>query len=146
MVFGIVFIVGIHIHSGNSAAAKTQNVSIIGYSYDSYKRAYDNICKVNKEDEHDKTEKVEKTVDFFLSGGAPYEFRTTLIKEYHDFSNIISIANWIKGAKKYFLQKFKDSGTCIKSHLSAVDDKIALSFRDILKDYISFVGLRGYDI
>lgn len=92
------------------------------------------------------TKKVEKTVEFFLGGGAPYEFRTTLIKEFHTKSNILGIANWIKGADKYFLQKFKNSGTCIKSHLSAVEDKVALSFRDILLDYIPSTRLRGYDI
>ncbi len=121
------------------------NAGLVDYFAMDIKNDVDNYSKIVGIDNY-KTKKVEKTVDFFLSGGAPYEFRTTLIKEYHDFSNIISIANWIKGAKKYFLQKFKDSGTCIKSHLSAVEDKVALSFRDILKDYISFVGLRGYDI
>ena len=90
--------------------------------------------------------KIEESVEFFLSGKTAYEFRTTLVKEYHDKNNIINISNWIKGADKYFLQKFKDSGNCIKSHLSAVEDKIALEFLDILKKNIPSTRLRGYDI
>ena len=92
------------------------------------------------------TEKIRKTVEYFLSGTCNYEFRTTLINEYHKKDNIEKIANEIKGANKYFLQKFKDTGNCIKSHLSAVDDKIALTFKDILVKTIPNTHLRGYDL
>ena len=92
------------------------------------------------------TLKVEKSVEYFLSGNADYEFRTTLIKEFHTENNIAAIGEWIKGANKYFLQKFKDSGSCIKSSLSAVDDKTVLSFKEILKKNIPNTYLRGYDI
>ena len=92
------------------------------------------------------TKNIEKSVEYFLSGRIPYEFRTTLIKEYHTAENIINIGKWIKGANKYFLQKFKDCEGCIQSHLSAVEDKIALEFTELLKEYIPSVRLRGYDI
>ena len=96
-------------------------------------------------DKYDTT-KVEKSVDYFLSGNADYEFRTTLINEYHKEENVAQIGKWIKGANKYFLQKFKDSGSCIKSHLSAVDEKSVLKFRDILLMTIPNTYLRGYDL
>ncbi len=92
------------------------------------------------------TKNVEKSVEYFLNGKIDYEFRTTLIKEYHSEQNILNIGKWIKGANKYFLQKFKDSENCIKSHLSPVEDSIVLKYRDILKGYIPNVALRGYDI
>jgi pyruvate formate lyase activating enzyme len=53
------------------------------------------------------TTKIEKSVDFLLSRNYDYEFRTTLISEYHKQVNIEKIADWICGANKYFLQKFK---------------------------------------
>ncbi len=92
------------------------------------------------------TGKVEKTVDYFLSGKASYEFRTTIIAEYHDANNMEKIGKWIKGANKYFLQKFKDSENCIKANLSPVDTQTALSFKDILVKYIPNTFLRGYDL
>ena len=92
------------------------------------------------------TKNVEQTVEYFLSGKASYEFRTTLINEYHNTENIKKIGEWIKGADKYFLQKFKNSENCIKSHLSAVENKVALNFRDILREYIPNTHLRGYDL
>ncbi len=106
------------------------------------KEHYSSIVGINNYD----TKKVEKTVEYFLSLGKNYEFRTTLIKEFHNKSSILGIANWIKGANKYFLQKFKNSESCIKSHLSAVEGKVALEFRDILREYIPNTHLRGYDI
>ena len=92
------------------------------------------------------TKNVEKSVEYFLGGNAPYEFRTTLINEHHKKENIALIGKWIKGANKYFLQKFKDSESCIQSHLSAVDEKTVLEFLDILKKDIPNTYLRGYGI
>lgn len=90
------------------------------------------------------TSKIEKTVEYFLTNPVSYEFRTTLIYEYHKLDNIIKIGNWIKGANKYFLQKFKNSESCIQSHLSPVDDKTALNYVDVLKNYVKNTQLRGY--
>ena len=92
------------------------------------------------------TAKVEKTVAYFLSGKAKYEFRTTLIKEFHSEKNMAETGKWIKGADKYFLQKFKDSGDCIQSHLSPVEKEEALKFAEILKEYVPNTRLRGYDL
>ena len=92
-----------------------------------------------------KTEKVEETVAFFLSGKADYEFRTTIIKEFHKKENMIRIGEWIKGANKYFLQKFKKGDNCLSAgDLSEVPENTAKEFAEILKDYIPNVNLRGY--
>ena len=101
---------------------------------------YAEIIGFNKFD----TKKIEETVDYFLSNKVDYEFRTTLIKEFHHEENILSIGKWLKGANKYFLQKFKNSESCIQSHLSAVEDKIAIKYVELLKEYIPSTHLRGY--
>ena len=102
-------------------------------------------AKVIGFDEYDLSN-VEKSIDYFLSGKTAYEFRTTLIKEHHTKETIANIGEWIKGANKYFLQKFKDSESCIQSHLSAVDENLVLEFLDILKKNINNTYLRGYGI
>ena len=90
------------------------------------------------------TEKIEKSADFFLSGNADYEFRTTLIGEYHKAENMKNIARWIKGAKRYFLQKYKDVETCLTHNLSGVPEETAKEFIEMIKPYIPSVKLRGY--
>ncbi len=90
------------------------------------------------------TKNVEKSVEYFLSGKANYEFRTTLIKEYHSEENVRKIGEWIKGANKYLLQKFKPGENCISNNLSGIDEETANSYLEILKKYVNQVGLRGY--
>lgn len=88
---------------------------------------------------------VEKTVEFLLSGAAKYEFRTTLIAEYHKAENIKRIAEWIKGADKYFLQKFKSGDNCIDATgLNSVPDDTAKEFLEIVCPFVSHAALRGY--
>ncbi len=88
--------------------------------------------------------KVEKTVDYFLNNNVDYEFRTTLIDEYHTEKDIEKIGEWIGGAKKYALQKFKDSDTCIIRGLHEVPVERANEFLSIIKKFIPTSKLRGY--
>ena len=90
------------------------------------------------------TKKVEETVDFLITSGVDYEFRTTLVKEFHTSEDMENIGKWIKGAKKYALQQFKDTGSCIEGGLSPVDEKTAKEFLEIVKNYIPNAKLRGY--
>ncbi len=79
-----------------------------------------------------------------MSSGKDYEFRTTLIDEYHTLEDIKEIKEMIKGAKKYRLQKFVDNERCIKDGLKEVPIETAKTFVEELKDSITNVELRGY--
>ncbi len=102
-----------------------------------------NYARIIGFDSYDTTN-VEKTVDYLLRGKVGYEFRTTLIKEYHGKKNIKAIAEWIKGAEKYFLQKFKLTDTCLTQTLNGLDEATAKEFIEILLPYIPNAKLRGY--
>ena len=88
---------------------------------------------------------VNKSVEYLMANVPDYEFRTTLIGKYHKEENILGIANWIKGAKKYFLQKFRESENCIIGGLDGVDKQTAERYISILRSYIPNTNLRGYD-
>lgn len=92
------------------------------------------------------TEKVEKSVEYLMSGKIGYEFRTTLIYEYHKLENIIKIGEWIKGADKYFMQKFKNGENCICQDLNEVDQETAKKYLETIKNYVPNSKLRGYDL
>lgn len=102
-----------------------------------------NYSKIIGVDDFD-TKNVEESVDYLISKGNGYEFRTTLIKEYHDENNMIEIGKWIKGANKYRLQQFKETDGCIYKGLSAVEENTAQVFVDVLKEYVLDTALRGY--
>lgn len=91
-----------------------------------------------------KQEKILKSISILKEGKVDYEFRTTLVKEFHTINDIKEIASLLKGAKKYFLQKYVASENCINKNLHHVDYDVVKEFESVLKENIDFVGLRGY--
>jgi len=89
------------------------------------------------------TTDVEKSVSFLLSGKVDYEFRTTIVRELHDIEDIEKISEWIRGAKRYFLQNFVDSGNLIGEGMSAHDKETLEEMRKIAAKTIPEVQLRG---
>lgn len=86
---------------------------------------------------------IEKTVEFLLQGHVPYEFRTTIVKEFHTVSDIEKISHWIKGAQNYFLQNFVDSGNLIKEGLHAVEKETLQKMREIALKNLTKTEIRG---
>lgn len=89
-------------------------------------------------------EKIKQSIDILKNSGIRYEFRTTLVKEFHDFSDIKGIGELVKGAKRLYLQKFVDREGVIQKGLHHVDEDIALLYKKDLENYVSEVYLRGY--
>ena len=87
--------------------------------------------------------KVEESVSFLLSDTVDYEFRTTVVKEFHTQEDIVSIAEWIKGAKRYFLQGFVDSGNLIGSGMSALKPQEMVDFCTKAQEIVPNTVLRG---
>lgn len=86
---------------------------------------------------------IEKSVHFLMEGKVDYEFRTTVVKELHTKADFVEIGQWLKGAKRYFLQSFKDSGDILTPGLSAPEKEELLEVRDRLLVDIPVVDLRG---
>ncbi len=86
---------------------------------------------------------VEKSVELLKMGKIDFEFRTTVVREYHTVEDIKSISEWIAPAKKYFLQNFIDSGDIIKNNLSAHDRETLELMRSSAQDMIPNVEIRG---
>ena len=87
--------------------------------------------------------RIEENVDFLKSGAVDYEFRTTVVKEFHTVEDIRSAAEWIKGAKRYFLQNFVDSGNLIDSSMSGVDKSVMLEMKRAAADFVPKTEIRG---
>ena len=86
---------------------------------------------------------VERSKDFLLSGAVDYEFRTTVVAQFHTVESIAGAAKWIAGAKRYYLQQFTDSGNLISDGLTAAPKNIMEEMRDAAKVYVPETALRG---
>ncbi|HWT27267.1 MAG TPA: anaerobic ribonucleoside-triphosphate reductase activating protein [Mobilitalea sp.] len=90
-------------------------------------------------------ERVYESVSYLLSSPVEYEFRTTLVREFHSEEDILSIGEWLQGAKAYYLQSFQDSGDIISEGLHSHTKETLLHFVKLLNPYIENVTLRGVD-
>ena len=89
---------------------------------------------------------VERTKDYLLSGPVEYEFRTTVVRGLHTKESLIEAAQWIAGAKEYYLQQFKDSGAVLDiAGLSAFDGEEMHAFADAVRPWVPSVQVRGVE-
>lgn len=87
---------------------------------------------------------VEKSVDILLQGKVQYEFRTTVTGKFHETADFIDIGKWIKGAAKYFLQPYKDSGDVLipDPDYPVASEKMA-DFLIAVKPFVAAAEIRG---
>ncbi len=88
-------------------------------------------------------EEIEKSIKLLINGKIDYEFRTTIVKDFHDNEDIAEISKWLKDSKKYVLQQFEDSGHLLKDGLKAHTKEKLYEFKEILNKEIINVEIRG---
>ena len=88
---------------------------------------------------------VKESAALLLEGRTDYEFRTTTVAEFHDDESFEKIGPWIKGAERYFLQKFTDRDTVPFGGLHAPEDEQMRRWADLVRPWVPAVELRGVD-
>ena len=80
-------------------------------SYDKYPTT----CGVNVN-----LEDIKESISILMNSSIDYEFRTTVVKEFHNIEDFHQIGQMIKGAKNYFLQSYQNKESVIdKMKISA---------------------------
>ena len=87
---------------------------------------------------------IEESRDFLMNGNTEYEFRTTVVDGLHTKESMNELACWISGAKRYYLQAFKDSGNLLHpENLSSFDAHQMSELLRIVQNHIPNAKLRG---
>lgn len=120
------------------------NEKLIDYVAMDVKNSLDCYLETSGISNYNLVKKVEETINYLKENHIDYEFRTTLVKEFHNEESIHNLGILLQGAKTLYLQKFVDKGTCIKNNLHEVNEKKALEYKCLLEKYITNVKLRGY--
>lgn len=89
------------------------------------------------------TEAIKKSVAYLKEGHVPYEFRTTVVKNYHDKEAFEAIGQWLQGTEKYFLQNFVDSGDLIGKNTRGCTEEKMREFLSIVQQNIPSAKIRG---
>ena len=86
---------------------------------------------------------VKRSVAYLLEDHIDYEFRTTVVEQFHEVDDFKKIGEWIKGAKRYYLQNFEDHGTCIQEGLCEVGMDTLELMKQTVSEYVQYVDIRG---
>ena len=86
---------------------------------------------------------VKQSVELLMQGKVDYEFRTTVVAQLHDADAIHGIGQWIRGAKRYFLQCFVPRDSVLRPGLDAPSEENLRSYAEIARIYVPETGLRG---
>ena len=87
---------------------------------------------------------VQKSVELLLGGQVDYEFRTTLVAQFHSIEEFYELGPWLQGARHYYLQRFVDSGDLIRPGLTHVPEDTAKAMVLAVQPYVPNTALRGY--
>lgn len=110
---------------------------------------YEEVCGIEKVSESTKSNdivnNIRESIDFLLTNTVDYEFRTTLVREYHNKDIIMEIGDMIKGAEKYYLQSFNDSDFVPYHFLNAPEKEELEEYCKVLSKYVKIVEIRGVE-
>ena len=91
------------------------------------------------------TSKLKESIDFLIAGDLPFEFRTTVIKDFHTRESFEKISELIKGAKNYYLQGYIDSPNVIQPGLTSYTYEEMQEFLPIFEGKVEHVEIRGVE-
>lgn len=91
-------------------------------------------------------EKIKKSIQIIKTKAPNYEFRTTVIKGFHNLDNLKDIINIIGSDSNYYLQKFIVSENVPVKSLGEYSDNEMLELKEALKKYCPLISVRGLKI
>lgn len=81
--------------------------------------------------------------NFLLKGTVDYEFRTTVVREFHTFEDILEICKTLQGARRYYLQSFVARDQVRDLSLSAYSEAEMKTLCVRAKEVLPCTQLRG---
>lgn len=84
-----------------------------------------------------------RSIELIKTCGVDYEFRTTVVDEFHTVDDIAAIGDEISGAKRYFLQAFKDSGILDEASSHAAGEEKMNAMLAAVKSKVQYAAIRG---
>jgi len=95
--------------------------------------------------------KIEKSIKLIMNSGIDYEFRTTVVKRFHDKDELKKMFDWVLGLsedkilKNYSLQGFVNKGKLVDEDFRReenVHEKDLLPLKKIAEDYFENVEIK----
>lgn len=89
---------------------------------------------------------IEESVVLLKEGRIPYEFRTTLVKEFHGKEELLSISKWLRGESLYYLQNYQDGQEVLCEGLHGFSPEELKELLSIVQPLLPNASIRGVAI
>ena len=89
---------------------------------------------------------IEQSITLIKDKAPMYEFRTTVVPELLKKEDIVEIAKWIQGAKRYYLQQFKHDVPLLSAKLERLQPytkEMLLEIAQAAQQYVECCKVRG---
>lgn len=102
---------------------------------------YSQVCGLSSLD----LSPIRESVTFLKESGIRYEFRTTVVREFHKDQTFHAIGEWLKGDSCYYLQSFRSGDSVIVSGLHGYTKDEMEHFRTLMLPCLPNTSLRGVE-
>lgn len=86
---------------------------------------------------------IKESAAFLMTGAVEYEFRTTVVQQLHRPQDLAAIAEWLAGAKRYYLQQFRQSEQVPDQSLTPPSFQTMQEYLHIVQEKVPAAELRG---
>ena len=86
---------------------------------------------------------IKKSIDLIKKSGIDHEFRTTIIKNYHDIFKITKICEYLGSKEKIFLQNFEMTNNVLNKDLVSFTKEELKNIHQIISNKFPNVEVRG---
>lgn len=87
---------------------------------------------------------ITKSIELIKKSNIPYEFRTTVVEEFHEKEDFEKIKKWIGNVERYSIQFFKDSGNILGSlPLSQPSKQKIFECKSVVETFAEEVLVKG---
>ena len=100
---------------------------------------------------HLELDNIQESMVYLMEGSLDYEFRTTVVKQFHTVKEMQKIGQWFaslcpdRKVKKYFLQPYTHRNSVLCTGLSAPEKADLQAFPAIIQPFAEKVHIRGYE-
>lgn len=89
--------------------------------------------------------RIQASIELLKEASIPHEFRTTVVREYHEKADFLEIAKLLSPESLYFLQSFRDSENVMQKDLHSHSKETLEEILALVRPMLPKAALRGID-
>lgn len=86
---------------------------------------------------------IHSSINLIKDSHIPHEFRTTVVKEFHEEKDLMAIATEIEGCQAFYMQQYKPCSKQIGSNMHSYNIEVLKEWMHKLTPLLNKVGIRG---